>query len=399
MMAERLGGVQPSMILRLLQEAKRLQATGHPVIDLGIGEPDFKTPDHVKEAACQAIADNWTNYTVTPGLPALREAIAEKLRTENALRYPIEQISVSSGAKQAIFNAMMATVSPGDEAIIPSPYWSSYTDIVSLCGGVVVTVPCTQSQSFRISAAQLEAVITAKTKWLFINSPSNPTGSVYSADHLKELAAVVDRHPHVHILSDDIYEHLIFQGSQFTSIVNVAPQLKERVLLVNGVSKAFAMTGWRIGYCVGPKPLIDAINTVQGQSTTHACSISQAASLAALTGPKDFIKQRARAFEKRSDAVVRALSETAHLSVVSPQGAFYAYPCCNDVIGKTTPDGKLISNDAEFCAWLLDSCHVSTVPGAAFGLSPYFRISTAAANEDLNAACSRIAEACAQLRD
>ncbi len=385
------------MIMRLLQEAKRLQAAGQPVIDLGIGEPDFNTPDHIKEAAYQAIAENCTRYTMTPGLPVLREAIAEKLATENALRYSIEQISVSGGAKQAIFNAMMATITPGDEVIIPAPYWSSYVDIVSLCGGTPVTVPCELSQGFRISAAQLEAAVTARTKWFILNSPSNPTGSVYSADHLKTLAEVLDRHPQVQILSDDIYEHLIFEDRQFTSIINAAPQLQERTLLVNGVSKVFAMTGWRIGYCAGSKPLVAAINTIQGQSTTHACSISQAASLAALTGPKDFLKPRTCVFQQRRDLVVRALSETPHLAVATPQGAFYAYPCCSGAIGKTTPDGKRLSTDVEFCTWLLEASHVSTVPGTAFGLSPYFRISTAAGDEKLRTACRRIVDACGKL--
>ena len=397
--AQRLQRVNPSMILGLVQKARQLAAAGQPVIDLGIGEPDFKTPDHVKAAGIDAIHNDVTRYTIVPGTNELREAIAEKFATENSLDYSVSEISVSGGAKQAIFNAMLATLSPGDEVIIPAPYWSSYPDIVTLCDGVPTVVECSQEQHFLIDPGQLERAIGPKTKWLIINSPSNPTGGVYQAEHLRRLAAVLDRYPDIYVLSDDIYEHLMFDGNLFTSILNVAPQLSERTLLVNGVSKVFAMTGWRIGYTAGPKKLIEKINTVQGQSTTHACSISQAASIAALKGPKEFIAERADTFQSRRDLVVSRLSDAEGISTIPPDGAFYVYPNCDGVVGKKTPEGQLISSDMDFCAWLLEHHYVSTVPGAAFGLSPHFRISTAASESDLVTACERIVQACAMLRD
>jgi aspartate aminotransferase len=395
--AERLSSVQPSMILSLVQKARELAAKGHPVIDLGIGEPDFTTPDHVKAAAIAAIHDNQTRYTVVPGTLPLRQAISDKLQRENDLRYALNEITVSGGAKNVIFNAMMATVSAGDEVIIPAPYWSSYPDIAAIAEGTPVLVDCPQSQRFLISPEQLEAAITPRTKWLFLNSPSNPTGSVYDADHLQALADVLLRHPQVMILSDDIYEHLMFDGHRFASILTVAPQLRDRVLLVNGVSKVFAMTGWRIGYGAGPSALISAMNVVQGQSCTHACSISQAASVAALNGPTDFFAARAASFQLRRDIVVDAINAAKGLSCISPEGAFYVFPDLSGVIGKTTPDGQLIATDTDFCTWLLDDYFVSAVPGTAFGLSPHMRISTAASESDLHEACLRIALACEQL--
>lgn len=397
--AHRLRRVNPSMILGLVQKARQLAAAGRPVIDLGIGEPDFKTPDHVKAAGIDAIQNDVTRYTIVPGITELREAITEKLAMDNSLEYAVNEVSVSGGAKQAIFNAMMATLSPGDEVIIPAPFWSSYPDIVSLCDGVPVVVECSQEQRFLISPDQLGNAIGPRTKWLVINSPSNPTGGVYQADQLRALAEVLDRYPDVYVLSDDIYEHLMFDGNVFTSILNVAPRLRERTLLVNGVSKVFAMTGWRIGYSAGAVDLIRKINTVQGQSTTHACSISQAASVAALKGPRDFIAERANTFRSRRDLVVSRLSDAQGISTIPPEGAFYVYPNCDGVVGKKTPQGKVISSDMDFCAWLLDHHYVSTVPGAAFGLSAHFRISTAACDADLSTACDRIVQACAMLRD
>jgi len=398
-LANRLKSTKPSMILGLVQKSRKLKAEGAPIIDLGIGEPDFLTSDHVKDAAIAAIQANDTKYTVVPGTVALREAIVAKFKRENNLDYNLDEVSVSGGAKQSIYNALMATLSAGDEVIIPAPYWSSYPDMVRVSDGTPVIVDCPQSQDFLISPAQLEAAITPQTKWLMLNSPSNPTGGVYSAERLCALAAVLKRHPHVLVLSDDIYEHLMFDGNQFSSILNIAPDLRDRTVIVNGVSKVFAMTGWRIGYAAGPAHLIKAMNTVQGQCTTHACSISQAAAVAALNGPTDFIAERASKFQSRRDTVVEALNSVTGLSCLNPEGAFYVYPNCAGLIGKRTPDGSLLATDVDVCTWLLVVHHVSCVPGAAFGLSPQFRVSTAASEDDLDVACKRIIAACKTLTD
>ncbi len=395
--AQRLDAVRPSMILGLVQKARELAAAGHPIIDLGIGEPDFETPDHIKEAAIVAIRNGETKYTVVPGTPALRTAIVGKLQRENGLAYDVKQITVSGGAKQIIYNVMMATVSAGDEVIIPAPYWSSYPDIVSIADGTPVIVDCPQSQHFLISPQQFEAAITPKTKWLMLNSPSNPTGGVYQRQHLEALAEVLRRHPQVHVLSDDIYEHMIFAGQQFVSLLDVAPDLVDRCVLVNGVSKVFAMTGWRIGYAAGPVQIINAMNVVQGQCCTHACSISQAASVAALNGPTDFFAQRAGSFEQRRDIVVAALNAVDGIDCLRPDGAFYVYPDCTGLMGSKTPSGHVLNSDIDLCTWLLEEHHVSAVPGAAFGLSPHMRISTAASVDNLNTACASIAAACATL--
>lgn len=395
--ADRLDAVQPSMILGLVQKARELAASGSPVIDLGIGEPDFTTPDHVKEAAIQAIHGDQTRYTVVPGVVPLRQAIADKFRRENGLTYELADITVAGGAKSVIFNAMMASLSAGDEVIVPAPYWSSYPDIVAMAEGTPVKVDCPQDQRFLISPDQLQAAITPRTRWLVINSPSNPTGGVYGADHLTALADVLRANPHVWVLSDDIYEHLMFDGHRFTSILDVAPDLKDRTLLVNGVSKVFAMTGWRIGYAAGPRETITAMNVVQGQSQTHACSISQAASVAALNGPTDYFAPRAKSFEARRDIVVGQINQADGLSCISPEGAFYVFPSCAGAIGKVTPKGRRIASDIDFCAYLLEDHFVSAVPGAAFGLSPHLRISTAASEENLREACRRIQTACAEL--
>ncbi len=395
--AERLSNVRPSMIMGLVQKAREMTDAGETVIDLGIGEPDFTTPDHVKQAAIEAIKNDESRYTTIAGTLPLRRAIEAKLKRENQLDYRVNQITVCGGAKQVIFNAMMATLSRGDEVIIPAPYWSSYPDIVAVADGVPVIVDCPQQQNFLISPEQLEKAITPQTRWLMLNSPSNPTGGVYHESHLLALAEVLNRHRHVMVLSDDIYEHLLFDGRTFTSILNVAPNLKDRVLVVNGVSKVFAMTGWRLGYAAGPSDIISAMNTVQGQSTTHASSISQAAAVAALEGPTDFFAERATSFEKRRDIVVGALNTAEGIECISPEGAFYVYPNCAGVIGQRTPEGNEIASDVEFCTWLLDAHRVSTVPGAAFGLSPHLRISTAASVADLQEAMTRISQACSQL--
>ncbi|WP_299948682.1 pyridoxal phosphate-dependent aminotransferase [uncultured Ruegeria sp.] len=397
--AARLAHVRPSMILGLVQKARQLASEGHPVIELGIGEPDFTTPDHIKQAAIEAIERDETRYTIVPGTVPMREAIAAKLKRENDLDCDLADITVGGGCKSIIFNAMMATVSPGDEVIIPAPYWSSYPDIVAMAEGVPVVVDCPQSQRFLISPAQLAKAITPHTRWLVLNSPSNPTGGVYSAEHLERLAKVLRAHPHVAILSDDIYEHLMFNGHRFASILNVAPDLKDRVLIVNGVSKVFAMTGWRLGYAAGPSQIIKQMNVVQGQSLTHACSISQAAGIAALSGPTGFLATRSASFQKRRDIVVDALNVAQGISCIRPEGAFYVYPDCSGVIGKMTPAGRVITSDIEFCTHLLEDHYVSAVPGAAFGLSPHLRISTAASEENLREACARIAAACADLKE
>ena len=395
--ADRLKNVRSSMILELVRKARSLKANGHPVIDLGIGEPDFTTPDHVKQAAMDAIIRNETRYTVVPGTVPMRRAIADKLKRENGLNYDLAEITVGGGAKSIIFNAMLASLNPGDEVIIPAPYWSSYPDIVAMAEGVPVVVDCPQEQRFLISPDQLAAAISSKTRWLILNSPSNPTGGVYGTEHLRGLAEVLRANPHLAILSDDIYEHLVFDGHRFTSILNVAPDLRNRTLLVNGVSKVFAMTGWRLGYAAGPSDIISSMNVVQGQSLTHACSISQAAAIAALSGPTDFLSTRAKSFEKRRDIVVAEINKADGLNCVGPEGAFYAFPDCSGVIGKSTSDGMLISSDIDFCTYLLEEHFVSVVPGETFGLSPHFRISTAASDSNLAGACARIQSACAGL--
>lgn len=396
--ADRLAAVAPSTILGLVAKARALKAEGHPIIDLGIGEPDFKTPDHVKAAAIKAIHDDETRYTVVAGAPALRSSICSKLKRDNALDYTPDDITVSGGAKQVIYNAFMASLSKGDEVIVPAPYWSSYPDMVAIADGTPTLVDCPQEDRFLLTAERLEKAISSRTKWLILNSPSNPTGSAYSKAQLSDIAEVLRRHPHVWVLSDDIYEHLMFEEHRFVSILNLAPDLKPRTLLVNGVSKVFAMTGWRIGYGAGPAPLIAAMNVVQGQSSTHACSISQAASVAALDGPTEFFADRTKSFEHRRNIVVDALNGIDGFSCLRPEGAFYVFPHVGGLISQTTPDGVILTDDTAVSTWLLEQHHLSTVPGAAFGLSPHIRISTAASEEELRSACVRIKAAVGSLR-
>ncbi|WP_299851954.1 pyridoxal phosphate-dependent aminotransferase [uncultured Roseovarius sp.] len=398
MRADRLAVVAPSMIMGLVAKARALKAQGHPIIDLGIGEPDFKTPDHVKAAAIKAIHNDETRYTVVAGTPALRSSISDKLKRDNALDYTPEEITVSGGAKQVIYNAFMASLSKGDLVIVPAPYWSSYPDMVAIADGTPIIVDCPQEDGFLMTPDRLEKAITPKTKWLMLNSPSNPTGGAYSKAQLAAIAEVLRAHPHVWVLSDDIYEHLMFDDHRFVSILNAAPDLKPRTLLVNGVSKVFAMTGWRIGYGAGPASLIAAMNAVQGQSSTHACSISQAASVAALEGPADFFADRAASFQRRRDIVVDALSAIDGVSCLRPEGAFYVFPRIEGLIGQTTPDGVILTDDTAVSTWLLERHHLSTVPGTAFGLSPHIRISTAASEDDLRSACARIRAAVGSLR-
>ncbi len=377
--------------------AQELKAAGRDVIGLGAGEPDFDTPLNIQEAAIAAMRRGETRYTAVDGTPALKKAIVAKFKRENGLDYKTEQVTVASGGKQIIFNAMIATLDPGDEVIIPAPFWVSYPDIVNLCDATPVIVPCPQAQGFKLSAAGLAAAITPKTKWLILNSPSNPTGAAYSAAELRALADVLLDHPHVWILTDDMYEHLMFDGLTFATIAAVEPRLYDRTLTMNGVSKAYCMTGWRIGYAAGPVALIKAIAKVQSQSTSNPCSISQAAAVEALNGPQDFIAIHNAVFVERRDMVVALLNAIPGISCPKPDGAFYVYPSCAGAIGKRTPDGNLIQSDDDFVSYLLKSEGVAVVQGSAFGLSPHFRISYATATELLRDACGRIAKACAAL--
>ncbi len=395
--ASRLSLIKPSPTIAVSNMAAELKAQGRDVIGLGAGEPDFDTPDNIKAAAKAAIDRGETKYTAVNGTLALRKAICAKFKRENGLDYTPDQVTVGCGGKQVIYNALMATVDPGDEVIIPAPYWVSYLDIALLAEGKPVVVECRESDDFKLQPADLEAAITPKTKWLIMNSPSNPTGAAYSKAEMKALTDVLLRHPHVWVMADDMYEHLVYDGFEFCTPAQVEPQLYERTLTMNGVSKAYAMTGWRVGYAAGPKPLIDAIAKIQSQSTTHTSSISQAASIEALNGTQDFITERAEVFKQRRDLVVAMLNQVPGLTCKTPEGAFYVYPSCAGLIGKKRPDGKVIGNDRDFVTWLLEDQGVACVQGEAFGLSPYFRISYATSTEALTEACNRIAKACAKL--
>lgn len=397
-LAQRLSLIKPSPTIAVTQKAAELKAQGRDVIGLGAGEPDFDTPDNVKAAAKAAIDRGETKYTAVAGTLALRKAIAAKFKRENGLDYTPEQITVACGGKQIIYNALVATLDPGDEVIIPAPYWVSYPDITLLAEGKVVAVPCPEESGFKLKAADLEKAITPKTKWLILNSPSNPSGAAYNKDELKALTDVLLRHPHVWVMSDDIYEHLVYDGFQFFTPVQVEPKLFDRTLTVNGLAKAYAMTGWRVGYAGGPKLLIDAMNKIQSQSTTHTSSISQAAGVEALNGPQDFIPKNAAVFKERRDLVVMMLNEAKGITCQTPEGAFYVYPSCAGTIGKTTPDGKVIKGDGDFATYLLEAEGVAVVQGEAFGLSPYFRISYATSTQALTEACTRIQRFCASLR-
>lgn len=395
--ATRLAAVKPSASMAASMAAKELRATGIDVIDLGLGEPDFPTPAHVAEAAHRAALAGETLYTPAAGTLALRRAIAEKFRRENGLDYGPDDVVVANGAKQIIFNALMATLNDGDEAILPAPYFVSYPEMVKLLGGVPVTPVCGAESGFRLTPAVLEAAITPRTKWLFLNMPGNPSGAVYSAAELQALGEVLARHPQVLILSDEIYEHILFDGRSFVSFGLACPDLRDRTLIVNGVAKAYAMTGWRVGYAAGPAPLLKAMNTVQSQSVTSVAAPMQAAALAALTGPQGCISTFRDAFERRRDLVVAGVAAIPGLTLSPPEGAFYAYIGCAGLIGKTTPQGKRLETDADVTEYLLHHAHVGAVPGAAYGLSPFFRISTATADTTLTEAIARIAHAVAVL--
>lgn len=396
-LARRLDKIKPSATLALAAKANELKAQGKDVIGLAVGEPDFDTPDFIKNAAKQAMDHGKTKYTPVPGTPELRKAVAEKFKRENGLTYTPEQIIVSTGGKQVLYNAFMATLNPGDEVVIAAPYWLSYPEMVTLCEGTPVIVKTTLDSGFKMTAAELEKVITPKTKWVIINSPSNPTGAAYTAAELKALGDVLLKHPHVWILTDDIYEHLVYDGFEFSTIAQVVPELYDRTLTVNGVSKAYAMTGWRIGYAGGPVALIKAMNTVQGQSTSNPSSISQAAAVAALTGDQAFLKDWREKFQERRNLVVSMLNKADGITCKPSEGAFYVFASCDGVIGKVTPQGKKIETDSDFAAYLVDHHNLVLVPGVEFGLSPCFRISYALSLETLEKACERIQKACAEL--
>ena len=395
--ASRLGRIKPSPTIAVTTRAAELKAAGRDVVGLGAGEPDFDTPDHVKDAAVQAMRDGKTKYTAVAGTPELRDAICAKLKRDNGLDYLPDQISVGCGGKQNIYNALMATLDPGDEVVIPAPYWVSYPDIALLAEGEPVFVDCPQESGFKLMPEALEAAITDKTKWLILNSPCNPTGAAYAAAELKAIAEVLLKHPHVWVMTDDMYEFIVYDDFEFATIARVEPRLYDRTLTLNGLSKAYAMTGWRVGYAAGPVELIKAMNKIQSQSTTHTSSISQAAAVAALNGRHDFVAANNALFKERRNMVVEMLNAAEGLSCATPKGAFYVYPSCAGVIGKKTPDGKAIETDEDFVAYLLESEGVAAVHGAAFGLSPYFRASYATGMENLKKACARIQRACAAL--
>ena len=390
--------IQPSPTIAVTNKAAQLKREGRDIIGLGAGEPDFDTPDFVKEAAIKAIRDGQTKYTQVDGTPELKAAVQAKFKRDNNLDYGIDQITVNVGGKQTIFNALMATLDVGDEVVIPAPYWVSYPDIVLLTGATPVIVPCGIDAGFKLSPAALDAAITPKTKWLILNSPSNPTGAAYSAAELKALAEVLLRHPQVHILTDDMYEHIVYGDFKFATIAQVEPALYDRTLTVNGASKAYAMTGWRIGFAGGPAPLIKAISKIQSQSTSNPCSIAQAAVVAALNGDQSFLAARNAAFEVRRDLVVAMLNQTPGLICPRPEGAFYVYPDCSGLIGKTTPQGTVLKDDEAVAGYFLEAEGVAVVHGAAFGGSPAFRISYATADALLVEACTRIQRAVGNLK-
>jgi len=396
--ADSLNRIKPSQTIAISMKAQELKAQGRDIVALSAGEPDFDTPGNIKQAAIAAIMRGETKYTAVDGIIELKKAVAAKFKRENELDYGLPQITVGTGGKQVLFNALLATINPGDEVIVPAPYWVSYPDIVLLAGGVPVSVPTTLDNRFKLEPEALERAITPKTKWLIFNSPSNPSGAAYSRAELKALTEVLLRHPHVWILTDDMYEHLVYDDFTFVTPAQVEPRLYERTLTMNGVSKAYCMTGWRIGYGAGPEPLIKAMQKLQSQSTSNPSSISQWAAVEALNGPQDFIAANNKAFKERRDLVVSMLNQAKGLSCPTPEGAFYVYPSCEGVIGKIAPSGQRITSDEDFVGELLEAEGVAVVHGAAFGLEPYFRISYATSTGMLEDACQRIQRFCANLR-
>ncbi|MBM3537622.1 MAG: pyridoxal phosphate-dependent aminotransferase [Alphaproteobacteria bacterium] len=397
LIANRLARIKPSPTIAVTTKAAELKAAGRNVIGLGAGEPDFDTPENIKQAGIEAIKRGDTKYTAVDGTPALKKAICAKFERENGLKYQPSQVTVGTGGKQVIYNAMQATLNAGDEVIIPAPYWVSYPDMVELAEGKPVFVSCSQNNGFKLRPEDLEAAITPKTRWLILNSPSNPTGAAYTRAELRAICDVLLKHPHVWILTDDMYEHLVYDDFEFTTPAQIEPKLYDRTLTMNGVSKAYCMTGWRIGYAAGPVELIKAIGAVQSHSTSNPSSISQAASVEALNGPQDFIPKNNAVFKQRRDLVVDMLNKAKGIHCHKPEGAFYVYPSCAGTIGRRTPQGKSIQTDEDFASYLLESEGVAVVHGAAFGLSPYFRISYATSTEALKDACTRIQRACAAL--
>jgi len=392
----RLGRIKHSPSNAATQKVRELRTEGRDIIGLTIGEPDFPTPDNVKRAVSEAMARDDTRYTTVDGTDEMKDAARLKFKRENGLVYAREQITVANGAKQIVFNAMMATLSAGDEVLIPAPYWVSYLDMALVADGTPVAITCSEDNGFKLTPAQLAAAITPRTKWLVLNSPGNPTGATYSRAELAALAEVLLRHPHVWILTDDIYEHLLFDGREFCTIAQVEPRLYERTLTVNGVSKAYSMTGWRIGYAGGPKELMRNMAKLQSQSTSNPCSISQAAAVEALTGPQEYVHLRTREFEERRNVVVPLLNAAPGLRCRMPEGAFYAFPSCAGVLGRKTPAGKLLETEQDFALYLLDN-GVAGIQGEAYGLSPYLRFSIATDLATLQEACARIQRACAAL--
>lgn len=395
--AQRMSSIKPSPTMAVTAKAGELKAQGVDVIGLGAGEPDFDTPDHIKEAGKAAIDAGKTKYTPTNGIPELRQAVVDKFKRENDLSYDMSQIHIGVGGKQVLFNAIMATVNPGDEVIIPAPYWVSYPDMVLIAEGKPVFVECTEDEEFKLSPEKLEAAITDKTKWLILNSPSNPTGAAYTAADLQAVADVLLRHPHVWVMTDDMYEHLVYDDFEFKTLAQVEPKLFDRTLTINGVSKAFAMTGWRMGYAGGPLDLIKAMNNIQSQSASHTSSITQAACVVALNGPMDFLAERNAVYKERRDLVVDMLSKAEGINCLTPEGAFYVYPSIAGCMGKTSKGGRKIATDSDFVTALLEEEAVASVQGEAFGLSPHFRISYATSTEALKEACTRIQRFCASL--
>ena len=395
--ADRMNRIKPSPSSMATQRSRALTAAGHDVVGLTAGEPDFDTPPNVIEAVARAMAASKTKYTDIGGTPELKAAVRDKFKRENQLEYSTAEVIVGTGGKQVIFNALMATVQKGVEVIVPAPFYVSYPDIVLLAGGTPVPVTCPPEKGFKLQPEDLEKAITPRTRWLILNAPNNPSGAVYSRQELRALADVLVRHPHVWVLSDDIYEHILFDGREFCTMAQVAPELKERTLTVNGVSKAYAMTGWRIGYCVGPLELIKAITKLQSQSTSNPSSIGQAAALEALTGPQGFIAERTKIFQDRRDAVVAQLNAIPGITCHLPEGAFYVFPSCAGIIGKTTPAGQVLKTDEDFVLYLLDSEKLAGVHGAAYGSTPFFRFSFATSIAILNEGCTRLRRACEQL--
>ncbi len=396
--ADALSRVKPSATIAVTQKARELKAQGREIISLSVGEPDFDTPDNIKAAAIEAIRRGETKYGPVAGIQPLREAIARKFKRENGLDYAPSNCIVGTGGKQILFNALMASLNPGDEVIVSAPYWVSYPEIVALCGGTAVIVATRAEEAYKLQAEALARAITPRTKWVILNSPSNPSGAAYSEAELKALTDVLVAHPQVWILTDDMYEHLVYGDFVYKTPAQVEPALYERTLTMNGVSKAYAMTGWRIGYAAGPSSLIKAMDMIQGQQTSGACSIAQWAAVEALEGPQDFITESRKVFEGRRDLVVAMLNQAAHLQAHRPEGAFYVYPSCAEAIGRTTAGGKTIGSDADFVTALLEEQGVAVVQGSAFGMGPNFRVSYATSNAALEKACAKIQDFCASLR-